>query len=75
MPTTAPRQQKAANGAADRFCHDYLDRIAGRASQINQIYDDLTAHGTRAEPTPDEAIRQSFAKNKQPPHSNATVHK
>ena len=59
-------ERQAIRSAVDRFCHDYLARTAARASRVGDIYDDLTAHGTRAEPAEAEAIRQAFARADKP---------
>lgn len=55
-------ERKATGDAVNRFCHDYLDHMVGRAEDVNAIYDQLTAHGTKAELAPEEAIRQAFAR-------------
>lgn len=55
-------EKQATDSAAERFCKQYLRRTATAAGRVGDLYDDLTAHGTRAEPTEDEAIRQAFAK-------------
>lgn len=52
----------ASDSAADAFCKDYLNRSVTLAGKLGDAYDDLTAHGTRAEPNEDEAIREAFAK-------------
>lgn len=54
-------EQRAAEQAADEFCHEYLAAIGRRASRVNDAYDRITSHGTRSEPPPQEAIRQAFA--------------
>jgi hypothetical protein len=54
-------EQRAAQAAADEFCQQYLHRIGARAGRINDAYDQFTGHGTRSEPTEEEAIRQAFA--------------
>jgi hypothetical protein len=55
-------EKQATDSAAERFCKEYLRRTATAAGRVGDLYDDLTAHGTRAEPTEDEAIRQAFGK-------------
>lgn len=55
-------EKQATDSAAERFCKEYLRRTATAAGRVGDLYDDLTAHGTRAEPTEDEAIRQAFEK-------------
>jgi hypothetical protein len=60
----AAAEKQTSGRATEALCHDYLDRIAKRASRINDIYDDITAHGTRKSPTVDEAIRQAFAQDR-----------
>lgn len=52
--------KNATDSSAHRFCDEYLKRTFDVARQVGEIYDDLTAHGTRAEPGEDEAIRQAF---------------
>lgn len=56
-------QTRASQSAADQFCHDYLELTNQRAGRIGEIYDRLTAHGTRVEPAEDEAIRQAFTED------------
>ncbi|HSU68417.1 MAG TPA: hypothetical protein VLJ39_16175 [Tepidisphaeraceae bacterium] len=53
-------EKQSVNRAADQINQSYLDQTAKPASRINDIYDDLTGHGTKAEPAEDEAIRQAF---------------
>lgn len=60
----AAAEKQTSGRATEALCHDYLDRIARRASRINDIYDDITAHGTRKEPGVDEAIREAFARDR-----------
>jgi hypothetical protein len=55
-------QKQAVQSAADDICKNYLDRTGNRTSVVGDIYDDLTGHGTRADPAEQEAIRQAFAK-------------
>ena len=56
-------ETRASQSAADEYCHDYLELTNQRAGRIGEIYDRLTAHGTRAEPAEDEAIRQAFVED------------
>lgn len=55
-------EKQATDSTAERFCKEYLRRTATAAGRVGDLFDDLTAHGTRAEPTEDEAIRQAFEK-------------
>jgi hypothetical protein len=57
----ATAEQLASQFAADRFCHDYLAAVGQRTGRVNDEYDNLTAHGTKSEPTQEEAIRRAFA--------------
>jgi hypothetical protein len=50
----------ALNDADTRLCQEYLNQIGGMASRLGDIYDEITAHGTRLSPAEDEAIAQSF---------------
>jgi hypothetical protein len=56
--------KQANQSIASKFCESYLDQTARPSARINEIYDDLTAHGTKTEPAEDEAIRQAFEKAK-----------
>jgi hypothetical protein len=56
----AAAEKRATESAADAFCKQYLRQTAKISGRVGDVYDDLTAHGTRAEPTEDEAIRQAF---------------
>jgi hypothetical protein len=58
-------EKGAVRAAADQFCHAYLDLTARPASRVGDIYDEITAHGTKKEPAEDEAIRQAFEREKQ----------
>lgn len=58
----AEAEKRATADAADHFCKSYLDETARPSTRVNEIYDDLTAHGTRTDPVEDEAIRQAFEK-------------
>lgn len=58
----AAAESSATRSAADRLCRDYLRRVAGRAGRVGEIYDQITAHGTRAKPAEREAIQQAFAR-------------
>lgn len=62
-PDCRAAETRASQSAADQYCHDYLELTNQRAGRIGEIYDRLTAHGTRAEPAEDEAIRQAFAED------------
>jgi hypothetical protein len=55
-------EKQATGSTAEAFCKEYLRQTATTAGQVGDVYDDLTAHGTRAEPAEDEAIRQAFRK-------------
>jgi hypothetical protein len=57
----ATAEQLASQFAADQFCHNYLATVGQCASRVNDGYDKLTAHGTKSEPTEEEAIRRAFA--------------
>lgn len=65
-------EKQATQSAANGFCRQYLEQTGKRAAHIGDIYDELTAHGTRAEPAEDEAIRQAFAKH-EPGASTSTT--
>ena len=54
-------QKQAVQSAADDICTKYLDRTGNRTSVVGDMYDDLTGHGTKADPAEQEAIRQAFA--------------
>jgi hypothetical protein len=54
--------KQATDSFARQFCEQYLKRTFDVARQVGDLYDDLTAHGTRADPAEDEAIRQAFKK-------------
>lgn len=58
----AAAEKRATESTAGGFCKDYLRQTATTAGRVGDVYDDLTAHGTRAEPSEDEAIRQAFGK-------------
>jgi hypothetical protein len=58
----AAADKKAMDGSARQFCEEYLKQTFDVARQVGDAYDELTAHGTRAEPAEDEAIRQAFQK-------------
>ncbi len=64
--------QAARRAAIETIARDtsnrYLDQTAVRAGRVNEIYDDLTAHGTRAEPAEAEAIRLAFEKDAKEKH-------
>jgi hypothetical protein len=60
----------ALNDADTRLCQEYLNQTGGPAGRVGDIYDDITAHGTKYWPAEDEAIRQAFerlAKDDQKP--------
>ena len=58
-----PAAEKAAvQSAIDSICQNYLDRTGKRTSAVGDIYDEMTAHGTRQDPGEQEAIREAFAK-------------
>ena len=59
-PDCAAADKQASDSAATDFCKEYLRQTVTATSRVGGIYDDLTAHGTRAEPAEDEAIRQAF---------------
>jgi hypothetical protein len=59
-PNCQGAERQATQAAAGQFCQSYLDQTARPSAHLSEIYDELTAHGTRAEPTEDEAIRQTF---------------
>ena len=54
-------EKEATKVAAGKLCRLYIEKVAKPASRISDTYDQITAHGTRAEPAEEEAIRQSFA--------------
>ncbi|HEY2585153.1 MAG TPA: hypothetical protein VGI81_05255 [Tepidisphaeraceae bacterium] len=58
----AAAEKRATESTADGFCKECLRQTATTAGRVGDVYDDLTAHGTRAEPAEDEAIRQAFQK-------------
>lgn len=53
-------EKDGADSSTHRFCQAYLNRTSDVAQRVGDAYDELTAHGTRKEPTEDEAIRQAF---------------
>ena len=59
--TCAAAEKQATNTAAGKLCRLYIERVAKRAARISEIYDQITAHGTRG-PAEKEAIRQAFEK-------------
>ena len=61
-PDCAAADKKATESSAHQFCEGYLTQTFDVTRQVGDAYDDLTAHGTRAEPAEDEAIRQAFQK-------------
>lgn len=63
-PDCAAAETAATEAAQNKFCQSYLDQTARSASEVGDAYDRLTAHGTKAEPAEDEAIRQAFAMQK-----------
>ena len=54
--------KQATDSSARQFCQEYLKRTVEVTGQVGETYDELTAHGTRAKPAEDEAIRQAFQK-------------
>jgi hypothetical protein len=58
-------ERSAAKSSQDDFCRDYLDKTGKPASRVGDIYDDITAHGTKTEPAEDEAIRQAFKQSEE----------
>jgi hypothetical protein len=58
----ATADKKATDSSAQQFCEGYLKQTFDVTRQVGDAYDELTAHGTRAEPAEDEAIRQAFQK-------------
>ena len=64
-PTCAAAEKQATDTAAGKLCRLYIDRVGKRAARISDFYDQITAHGTRAKPEEDEAIRQAFARDAQ----------
>jgi len=57
-------EKQAMQTAASQFCRAYLEQTARPSAHLSEIYDNLTAHGTRLEPTEDDAIRQAFDRNR-----------
>lgn len=57
-------EQSAKQSAVTDLSRDttkgYLDETLAKASRVNEIYDELTAHGTRQEPAEPEAIKLAF---------------
>jgi hypothetical protein len=52
--------QAALTAASKQLGDEYLRATSGQAERLNQIYDELTAHGTKKEPAEPEAIRLAF---------------
>jgi len=50
----------ALNDASTWLCQEYLNQVGGMASRLGDIYDEITAHGTKISPAEDEAITESF---------------
>jgi hypothetical protein len=61
-PDCQGAELRATQTAAGQFCRSYLEQTARPSGHLSEVYDELTAHGTRAEPVEDEAIRQAFEK-------------
>ena len=58
-------EKQATQVASGKLCRLYIEKVAKPASRISDIYDRITAHGTRADPAEEEAIRQAFAQEQQ----------
>jgi len=56
--TTA--ENKAAQSAAEGVCKRYLQSVGQRTERINQEYDKITVHGTKASPAEAKAVEQAF---------------
>ena len=59
--TCTAAEKQATDTAAGKLCRLYIEKVAKPASRISDEYDRITAHGTRADPGEEEAIRQAFA--------------
>lgn len=59
--TCQAAQQQATDSISGKLCRRYIRRVATPADQVSAAYDRITAHGTRAQPAVEEAIRQAFA--------------
>jgi len=64
----AAAEAAVTRAAADQFCKVYLKQIAGEAGRVGDAYDQITAHGTRSQPSEPEAIHQAFAKVERQDH-------
>jgi hypothetical protein len=53
-------QQAALKGLMQAMADEYLAETEKRAERVNALYDELTAHGTKASPTEAEASKQAF---------------
>jgi|SRR5579859_7029337 len=56
----ATAENKATQSAAEGVCRRYLDAVGRRTERINQLYDDITSHGTKLTPGEDKAVEQAF---------------
>lgn len=65
--TSQASEKQATDSAAAMLCRSYIERVAKRAARIGDRYDQITAHGTRAQPPQEEAIRQAFARDEEAP--------
>lgn len=64
-PDCQGAELRATQTTASQFCRSYLEQTARPSGHLSEVYDELTAHGTRAEPVEDEAIRQAFERVRQ----------
>ena len=59
----AAAAETAVRDANQRFCDAYLEATSAWSGRVGNLYDDLTDHGRRDNPTIDEAIAQAFEKD------------
>lgn len=52
--------QAATDAAVKALCHAYLERVAGKASRVGDLYDEITDHGRKPRPAVADAIRMSL---------------
>ncbi len=53
-------KQSAVTGLSRDTTRSYLDETLAKASRVNEIYDELTAHGTKQEPAEPQAMKLAF---------------
>ena len=60
-------ENKATQSAAEDVCRRYLKAVGQRTERINQQYDEVTSHGTKATPSENKAVEQAFACEREKP--------